>query len=218
MKTKSSSSGNVYTRILDDIGSGTFPSGTRLKVQALADRYGTSIIPVREALRLLQGEGLVTIARNKGAAVSELNAEMILEIFEILQLMEPYFVKAFVKSCTAEDIARLQDVQDKIRTTPVADKAAFTALDKQFHEIIARRHYNRRAYDIWELQRRILNALALPVPISTARHQAILKEHESLIDAFKRSDEADALACINQHVQGAGDQMYVQLKQLDREA
>ena len=72
---------------------------------------------------------------------------------------------------------------------------------------IAQRHYNRRAYGIWELQRRILNALALPVPISKARHQAILKEHDALIDAFKRSDEVGAMACINRHVQGAGDQM-----------
>ena len=59
---------------------------------------------------------------------------MILEIFEVLQLMEPYFVKAFVNSCTAEDIALLEDIQAKIRKTPVSDKAAFSALDKQFHE------------------------------------------------------------------------------------
>ncbi len=203
---------SIYERLLADIGAGFFPGGTRLKVQDLATRYGTSIIPVREALRLLQGEGIVDIAQNKGATVSSFDADALRDIFEVLQLMEPYFVETFARSCTLEDIEALQVIQDKIEATPVGDKQKFTSLDLKFHETIARKHYNVRAFKIWQLQRRILDALAMTVPISRARHADIMREHRELITAFRENDKDGALACITQHVRGAGEQMYLQLK------
>ena len=212
MAKTSGDSISVYERLLGDIGSGVFPGGARLKVQELADRYGISIIPVREALRLLQGEGIVEIAQNKGATVSTFDADSLRDIFEVLQLLEPYFVETFAKSCTLEDLDELQAIQDELEKTPVTNKPKFTGLDLKFHETIARKHYNSRAFGIWQLQRRILNALAMQVPISRARHAEILREHRELIDAFRNNGIDDAVACIQQHVCGAGDQMYLQLK------
>ncbi len=210
--TKTSDSSSIYSRILADIGTGHFPGGTRLKVQDLASRYGTSIIPVREALRLLQGEGIVTIAQNKGATVSSFDADSLRDIFEILQLMEPYFVETFARSCTEADLLELENLQTQLESVPVEDKSTFTGLDLQFHEFIARKHYNGRAFGIWRLQRRILNALAMSVPISRARHIEILQEHRDLITAFRENDMKRAVECIKDHVRGAGDQMYLQLK------
>lgn len=212
MAKNSGDSTSIYERILTDIGDGFFPGGTRLKVQDLATRYGTSIIPVREALRMMQGEGIVTIAQNKGATVLTFDADSLRDIFEVLQLMEPYFVETFAKSCTDADLAELERIQSELEVTPVEDKPGFTGLDLQFHQFIARKHYNTRAFGIWNLQRRILNALAMSVPISRARHSEILQEHRELITAFRKNDTKGATACIKQHVRGAGDQMYLQLK------
>lgn len=212
MAKTSSDSTSIYERLLSDIGSGVFQGGSRLKVQELADRYGTSIIPVREALRLLQGEGIVEIAQNKGATVSTFDADSLRDIFEVLQLLEPYFVETFARSCTLEDLEALQDIQGQLEATPVSEKPKFTGLDLKFHESIARKHYNTRAFGIWQLQRRILNALAMQVPISRARHADILQEHRDLIQAFRDNDIEGAVDCIKQHVRGAGDQMYLQLK------
>ncbi len=212
MTSTTNDSASIYSRILADIGAGVFPGGTRLKVQGLATRYGTSIIPVREALRLLQGEGIVTIEQNKGATVSSFDADSLRDLFEVLQLMEPYFVETFAKSCTESDLQALEAIQDELEQTPVEDKPAFTGLDLRFHEFIARKHYNNRAIGIWKLQRRILNALAMSVPISRARHAEILQEHRELLDAFRSNDQERAIGCIKAHVRGAGDQMYLQLK------
>ncbi|WP_368188479.1 GntR family transcriptional regulator [Aestuariibius sp. HNIBRBA575] len=202
---------SIYSRILGDIGTGTFPGGTRLKVQDLATRYGTSIIPVREALRLLQGEGIVTIEQNKGATVATFDAESLRDIFEVLQLMEPYFVETFAKSCTEADLIELERIQSELEAVSVEDKVTFTGVDLRFHEFMARKHYNRRAFGIWKLQRRILNALAMNVPISRARHAEVLREHRELIDAFRKSDINGAVETIKRHVHGAGDQMHLQL-------
>lgn len=212
MKTNTSYGASIYSRILADIGGGIFAAGTRLKVQDLADRYGTSIIPVREALRLLQGEGIVTIAQNKGATVSKFDSDSLRDIFEVLQLIEPYFVETYARSCTEADLVELEAIQKELEATPVEDKPTFTDLDLRFHELIARKHYNSRAFGIWKLQRRILNALAMSVPISRARHAEILQEHQDLIAAFRANDKEQAMTCIKTHVRGAGEQMYLQLK------
>lgn len=208
----SKESTKIYTRVLDDIGSGLFPSGTRLKVDDLAQRYGTSIIPVREALRLLQGEGIVTIVPNKGATVSDLNADSLRDIFEILQLLEPYFVESFAKSCTEADLVKLEYIQAKLEDTSVEDRSAFTKLDGEFHSLIARKHYNDRAYAIWELQRKTLSILTMNISIARARYLDIIREHRELIEAFRNNDTEAALDIIKLHVRGAGDQMYLQLK------
>ncbi|MEO1102212.1 MAG: GntR family transcriptional regulator [Pseudomonadota bacterium] len=201
----------VYDRIQTDIGNGTFSSGTRLKVQELADRYGTSAIPVREALRQLQGEGLVIIAPNRGATVAGLNREMMSDIYEVLQLMEPYFVRAFANTCSEADLKRLEAINAVIAEIPVNDKAAFNRHDQAFHETIAGKHYNGRALKIWNNQRKMLNTLSLQLPVSKARHQAILTEHTALIAAFWDNDEERAVEVANRHVSAAGKHMYAQM-------
>lgn len=202
---------SCHARILDDIGSGVFQSGSRLKVQELADRYGTSIIPVREALRMLQGERIVTILPNKGATVALMDSNTLRDIFEILQLLEPYFVASFAQSCTEDDLNALEAEQRLLETIPVEDKAAFAGCDSRMHDIIARKHYNKRAYSIWKVQKRMLNALAFNLPISRARHREIMREHNELLAAFRENDTKRAVDCINRHVQGAGKQMQIQL-------
>lgn len=62
-----------------------------------------------------------------------------------------------------------------------------------------------RAFKIWQLQRRILDALAMTVPISRARHADVLREHRELITAFRENDKGGALACVGQHIRGAGE-------------
>ncbi|MDC0736928.1 GntR family transcriptional regulator [Cognatishimia sp. SS12] len=198
---------SIYDRLLADIGTGVFPGGTRLKVQDLADRYGTSIIPVREALRLLQGEGVVTIAQNKGATVARFDANALRDIFEVLKLIEPYFVQSFAHECSQKDLEALQAIQTEIEATAYDARAKLSDLDLQFHAIIGRQHYNRRAFSIWHLQRRILNALALRLPASQARHAEVITEHQTLIAAFQARDQQAALTCIHDHIAGSGRQI-----------
>ncbi|WDR06484.1 GntR family transcriptional regulator [Devosia rhodophyticola] len=201
-----------YGRILDDIGKGFYPGGTRLKVEELAVRYGTSTNPVREALRVLQGEGMVAITPNRGATVETFDADTLRDIFEVLQLLEPYFVASFAETCTASDIAELEVVQRELEGLPASEKGPFTECDARFHGRIGSSHYNRRAFSMWALQKRTLNALASQVPVSNARRSQIMAEHRALISAFKNNDVAEALRVIKKHIANAGEQMYVQYR------
>jgi len=88
---------SVYERMMGDIDTGALAGGERLKVAQLAERYGVSTSPVREVLRQLQGEGFVEFSQNRGATVRKADAATITVIFELLQLLEPYFLAWFAE-------------------------------------------------------------------------------------------------------------------------
>ncbi len=93
---------SLYETILEDISRGNLQGGDRLKVSALAAQYGQSASPIREVLRRMQGEGFVEILQNRGAVIVSANAHTIQNIFEILRLLEPYFVRWFAEYALPE--------------------------------------------------------------------------------------------------------------------
>src|SRR3954468_19834720 len=79
----------VCTAIRDDIISGYFPPGSRLTEELLAQRYGVSRVPVREALRTLESEGFVRTRKHAGASVAEPTEQEAADLLEIRGLLEP---------------------------------------------------------------------------------------------------------------------------------
>lgn len=205
----------LYKRVLEDIASGYFAGGQRLKVQELAARYATSTNPVREVLRLLQGEGFVEFAPNRGATVRQADASAIRDIFEILQVIEPYFVGWFAEFCTPEQVDSLRRIQAKIENAQDDEPQVYSHLDTEFHSIICTYHYNARAVALWQNQRAALRAFTARLPLSRTRRKAINVEHHELIRAFEDSDPEQASAIIRRHIEGSGQQMYEQIRILE---
>src|SRR5690606_7772988 len=103
----------LYSFILQDILDGRLAANERLKVSALAARYGTSTNPVREALQQLRGEGFVIFSPNKGARVRPIDEEFARDIYEVEAQIEPYLTSWFVGIATDHDIAKLDAIQAK---------------------------------------------------------------------------------------------------------
>src|SRR4051794_31633183 len=78
----------VYTRLKNAILNGTFAQGERLSTEELAKHFEVSIMPVRDALKLLEADGLVQIMPRRGVFVSEVNAKTVQEIFHIRKIIE----------------------------------------------------------------------------------------------------------------------------------
>jgi DNA-binding GntR family transcriptional regulator len=203
---------SLYDTVLDDIGSGKIIGGDRLKVQDLAERYGTSSNPVREVLRQLQGEGIVDILPNRGAVVRKVDADTLRDIFEILSLLEPYFITWFAEIAQPEQIAEMERIQDAIEALQIGDKRGFEDLDSQFHSVINDSHYNRRAVETWRNLRKSLQVFVSKIPISPSRFASIKSEHHNLIESCRENDVEAALTACRHHIQGAGEQMYRQLR------
>jgi len=205
---------SLYELMMDDIAQGVLAGGERLKVARLAERYGVSTSPVREVLRQLQGEGFVEFSPNRGATVREADAQTLIELFELLQLLEPYFVGWFVEVVQPEDLVALEAIQSRLERTPVIQRAGFGRVDTEFHGYMYERHHNRRALEVWRRQKRALNVFSLKLPIGAVREKAIMREHRELLDALGARDADAAAEVIGRHVAGSGAHMSQQLRRL----
>lgn len=203
---------NLHERLLDAISTGVLAGGQRLIISDLAEMFATSTNPVREALRHLQGQGLVEFETNRGARVLRGDDHAIRDTFEILRLLEPYFVSWFAEFSTTEERARLTKIEDQIEDgqPPVASR--LTDLDQQFHALIADFHYNKRAVALWRSQRAALSAYSSHLPVSGTRIKAVHIEHRALLAAFDAHDPAIAAQTINLHIENAGRHLYDQLR------
>lgn len=202
----------LYQSILEDISSGALEGGQRLKVSELAKRFNVSTSPIREVLRRMQGEGFVEINRNRGATVKQADAGTIQNIFEILELLEPYFVTWFAEYASTEMIDDIAAIQGDIRVAGIDDIQRFRRLDLQFHSTICQRHYNQVAVETWHNLRKALNVHGSRLRVSPARFSAVLVEHEELIAAFRANDVQRADKAIRSHVGGSIVQMTKQMR------
>lgn len=196
--------GSVCSQIRQDILSGRLNPNERLKVSDLAQCYGTSTNPVREALHQLRGEGLVIIAPNRGARVRPIDEDYVRDIYELAALVEPYLVRWFVGMCSDEDIRRLEEVQAQIERLNFADLEQHSRLDQLFHQIMYERHYNRSTVELWWRKRTILTGINRDHGISLRRQRAVIEEHRALIAALRAHDEDRTAALVDQHVKGSG--------------
>lgn len=216
MKTDMPDSGlSLYEQILEDVATGYYASGQKLKIGEMAERYGTSVNPIRETLRTMQGEGIVQFRENRGAHVAPVNAETLRNIFELLKLLEPYLVDVFAATCSEEDVDELQRIQDELIEVPIADRAAYARIDTRFHDVIVNRHYNDRVVRIWQIQRRVLSAMGNRLTVPRSRHRDAMEEHQQLIDACRQNDVEGARRAIEKHLAGAGDLLTAQLRMAD---
>ena len=204
VENEPSQEGSIYGQILHDILDGRLEANERLKVTALAARYGTSTNPVREALQQLRGEGFVVFSPNRGARVRPIDEEFARDIYEVEALIEPYLTAWFVGIATVEDIRRLEAVQDEIERLGFEDPLRHSELDTQFHQIVYDGHYNRHAADLWWRHREILRAIARRFPYSMVRRKEIITEHRQIIERIKAHDAPGAAEAVRLHILGSG--------------
>ena len=195
---------SIYEQILRDILEGRLEANERLKVTALASRYGTSTNPVREALQQLRGEGYVIITPNRGARVRPIDEDFARDIYEVEALIEPYLTAWFVSIATDEAIKKLEAVQDEIEALGFEDPLRHSELDTRFHQIVYDGHYNRHAADLWWRHREILRTIARRFPYSMVRRKEILTEHRQIIEKIKAQDSVGAAEVVRTHILGSG--------------
>ncbi len=205
---------SLYEAVLNDIATGRLEGGQRLKVAELAGHYGVSTSPVREVLRRLQGEGFVEINPNRGASVRRADADTIQNVFELLQLLEPYFVTWFAEFAQPEMVDQMVEIQEEIAKTPLDQLYRFRELDAAFHWAICKPHYNRMAAETWRNLRRALNVYGVKLRINPARYASIMGEHDELLAAFRDNDVARADTAIRTHLAGSFKQMTQQMRSL----
>lgn len=134
--TTRSRDGDAGARIADGLRSaiiaGDYPPGTRIRQEDIAAEYGASRVPVREAIRQLEYEGLVTVVPNAGAWVARLTLAECEEVYQMRERLEPLLLRYSGPLLDDESIARLASLARRISEAG-SDTDAFLTLDRQFH-------------------------------------------------------------------------------------
>src|SRR6478609_1334468 len=114
-----------------EIIDGKLSAGERIMQEELAARFGSSRLPVREALRILESEGLVTLRSNSGAWVTEIDRQECIDIYKIRECIEPLAIVESIPNLRITDIQRLDTVQAEIERGTDVDR--FLSLDRELH-------------------------------------------------------------------------------------
>jgi DNA-binding GntR family transcriptional regulator len=121
----------IASELRDAILAGEYAPGTRIRQEDLADRHGASRLPVREALRMLEAEGLLTLVANTGAWVAKLTLADCDELYRIRERLDPLLLAYSVPLLSEAQIERLAELADEMESAD--DVEEFLRLDREFH-------------------------------------------------------------------------------------
>lgn len=189
----------VTNSIRDLILSGRLGPGSRIGQEQLAEQFGTSRIPVREALKRLESEGLVSLIPNSGAWVAKLDLNECIEIYKIRERLEPLALSESLARMTGEEIDELARLAGRIEKA--ADTEEFLRLDRQFH-LASYRAANMQVLNgmverFWNTTQHYRRAFT---NLIGADSWVIHAEHSLMIDAMKRRDCDGAAHVLFEHI------------------
>ncbi|MCU1529323.1 MAG: GntR family transcriptional regulator [Frondihabitans sp.] len=131
LATHGAAGARIASELRDAILRGEHAPGARIRQEDLAGRHGASRVPVREALRMLEAEGLVTLVANTGAWVSELSSTECDEMYQIRERIEPLLLRYNVPLLRVETIDKLELLAEAMELSD--DIEQFISLDREFH-------------------------------------------------------------------------------------
>ncbi|MBD8023594.1 GntR family transcriptional regulator [Microbacterium gallinarum] len=178
-----SKSQRAYTWIKERISQQEFTPGYRLVLSSLADDLQMSVVPVREAVRQLEAEGLVTFERNVGARVSMVDDSQYRFSMQALSILEGAATALSARALTADDIRHARAVNEQmIETLQHFDPRRFTALNQEFHSALFTKCANPRMLELvnaeWAKLGHLRESTFSFVP---GRAQESVREHENIL-------------------------------------
>jgi DNA-binding GntR family transcriptional regulator len=201
----SHASDHAYRLIRAQILSGERAGGDWLREGDLAESIGVSRTPVREALRRLTAEGLVSYERNRGVQVAAWTAADLDEIFSLRSVLEPWACRLAAVSATVdlEELNRLADDMDDAARGSVTDVDRITSLNNRFHRLILDASQNRRLGSV------VSSVVQVPLVWQTFSHYSdtdlrrSLAHHHELVAALAAGDPDWAESVMRSHVRAA---------------
>jgi DNA-binding GntR family transcriptional regulator len=194
----------IVDRLREDIVSGALAPGEKLSEARLANRFGVSRMPVREAFKELEGFGFVSIERRRGTFVKSLSRHEILDLFEVREAVEGMAARLCANRANNELMAQIDEaIQSMERCVQSADPEGYSASDARFHELIMEGAGNPRLTDHYRLLMQHLGRglLSLIVSRREGRMQRSLDEHWEIVRALRAHDSSAAEAAMEAHVQ-----------------
>ena len=194
----------VLVELRSLIATGQMRPGERIGQDSLALQLGVSRVPLREALKILEGEGQVTYLAHRGYFVALLSLSDLLEVYRIREILEAEAVRIAIPLMTADDLERFEDAElDVERAAEVIDVAAMTRANRLFHftliEACALPRLIRISRQLWDATE-VYRAVYYTDQLNRDR---VNDEHRKLVEAVKAGDVDQTLIILEVHRQHA---------------
>lgn len=179
----------ILETIRDAIIAGALKPGEKVAEPELAERFGISRTPIREAFRQLESEGYLTVIPRKGAVVVSFSEKDVEEFYAIKSILEGYAARRACENLTPRELEKLQTINGKLlHLAGDGDFKNFFKVHNDFHELFIRAADNEKLYDlimnlVGKFQRLRTASLSLP-----GRMHISVEEHQKIIEAFRSKD------------------------------
>lgn len=195
----------ILEHIRDAIISGTLKAGSRVSEPELADRYGISRTPIREAFRQLESEGYLTVIPRRGAIVREFTQKDVEDFYAIKSILEGYAARQACIRLTPKEVEKFETNNRKLAELAEQDDfKSFFKLHNEFHEMFIKAADNEKLRElitsvVTRFQRLRFMSLSLP-----GRMKVAVQEHDKIIDAFRRKDPEMAEMLVRKNAEYGG--------------
>ncbi|KON81879.1 GntR family transcriptional regulator [Azoarcus sp. PA01] len=191
----------VAERLRQRIYSHDLAPGTWVDEQALADDYGISRTPLREALKVLASEGLVTLKPRRGCYVTEISERDLDEIFTVMALLEGQCAHISARKATDADLDRLRKIHEKLeKAAGGGDIDGYFEANQAFHQALQKITDNRWLLQVIEDLRKVIKLSRHHSLFSEGRLEQSLAEHRDILAALAERDAERAELLMRTHI------------------
>jgi DNA-binding GntR family transcriptional regulator len=210
---------SLVETLRDEIIRGDLVPGQYLRLEEIAARFDVSTMPVREALRDLEAEGLVTIFPHRGAIVTKLGADELQDIYDVRTALEEMATRLAVPLMTEATLSELTSLVEQMENA-AGDVVTVVELNHQFHlSLYAASGRNHLCELNRMLRYRTQHYLHLYiVEVELGHLPRTQGEHRAILEACKRGDAEEAAALMREHVAQVGHAIIEYVRQRDESA
>ena len=200
----------IYRNLRERILRGQIRSGSRIRIGAVAEEFGVSIIPVREALRMLAADRLIDLLPRRSPVISGITAHEVLEISAIRLALEPLALAGAIPNMSGETLRKSREVLEDYERC--SDPWGQVELNRKFHLILYTSCRKGRLMKIISDQYDGMTRCAqvLVIRSSKAVDKSVM-EHEEILKACEARDVESATAVLHSHLQASNDRLHERL-------
>ena len=189
---------DAYSLILEAIDIGIYKPGDRLVESDLADSFGVSRTPIREALQRLETQSLLT-RDGRSLIVSSLDHSQMAELYIVRAELEGLAASLAAKHATGEEVKVLQDMVNSDRKI-IADPSALAKSNRRFHKQIHLASHNRFLIKQLDLVHRSMALMATTSLAADGRGPVAVEEHQAIVTAISKGDSEEASEKLRDHI------------------
>ena len=189
---------DAYSLILTAIEGGTYRPGDRLVESELAERFGVSRTPVREALQRLETQAML-VRDGRSLIVASLDHNQLAELYTVRAELEALAARLAARHATPEEVRVLAQMVEEDRRTK-GDPEALARANKRFHRQIHLASHNRYLVQQLDLVHRTMALMARTSLAAEGRGETALAEHARIVEAIAAGDGAAADRTLRQHI------------------